>query len=150
MHVFSQSNLQKFKQAIAEVDWNNSIDLTDDINTSFQRFYAKLILLVTKTCIMVRSPSRKNNPKKPWMSPNLLRCINKRDKLYKNSINNGNDPICLRIYKNYKNAVSKLLRNVKNYFVNKFTETCGSPAKTWKIIKSVISTGNSIIPFLMK
>ena len=59
MHVFSQSNLQKFKQAIAEVDWNNFFNLTDDINTSFRRFYNKLILLVTKTCIMVRSPSRK-------------------------------------------------------------------------------------------
>ena len=116
MHVFSQSNLQKFKQAIAKVDWNNLIDLTDDINTSFQRFYDKLILLVTKTFIMVRSSSRKNNPKKPWMSPSLLRCINKRDKLYKNSINNGNDPICLRIYKNYRNALNKLLRNAKKIF----------------------------------
>ena len=44
MHVFTQSNLQKFEQAIAEVDWNNLVDLTDDINTSFQRFYDKLIL----------------------------------------------------------------------------------------------------------
>ena len=56
---------------------------------------------------------KKNNPKKPWMSPSLLRCINKRDELYKNSLNNGNDPICLTTYKNYKNALNKLLRNVK-------------------------------------
>jgi len=48
MHVFSQSNLQKFKQAIAEVDWNNLVDLADDIDASFQRFYDKPILLVIR------------------------------------------------------------------------------------------------------
>ena len=113
MHVFNQSNLQKFKQAIAEVDLNNLVDLTDDINTSFQRFYNKLILIETKTCIMVFSPSRNNNPMKPLMLSSSLRCINKRDKLYKNTIINGNDPTCLRIYKNYRNTLNELLRNVK-------------------------------------
>ena len=29
----------------------------------------------------------------------------------------------------------------KKYFVNKFTETCGNPAKTWKVIKSVMQKG---------
>ena len=71
---------------------------------------------MTKTCIAVRSPSRKNIPKKPWISPNLLHCINKRDQLYKNFLNNANDPICLRIYRNYRNALNKLLRNVKKIF----------------------------------
>ena len=76
--MFSQGNLQIFKQAILEVDWNNLIDLTDDISMSFQRLYDRLFLFVTKTCIKVFSTSRKNNPKKPWMSPDLLRCINKK------------------------------------------------------------------------
>ena len=76
---------EPFIQAIAEVDWNNFVDLTDDVNISFQRSYDRLILIMTKTCIMVPSPSRKKNPKKPWLLPSFLRSINNKDQLYKNS-----------------------------------------------------------------
>ena len=63
--VLSHSNFRKFKQAIADVHWNNFVDLTDDINMSFQQFYDRLILMITKTCMMVCSSSRKKNLKKP-------------------------------------------------------------------------------------
>ena len=59
--MFSQSNLQKFKQSIAKIDWNNLVDFTDDVTISFQRFYDRLILRMTKTCMMVRSPPREKS-----------------------------------------------------------------------------------------
>ena len=86
-------------------------------------------------------------PKKPWVSHSLLRCINKKDQLYRDSIRNENDPVCTRVYKNYRNALNKLLRNAKKkYFECKIKDACGNPAKTWKIIKSVISSTDPVLP----
>ena len=42
--------------------------------------------------------------------------------------------IFIREFLNYRNALNKLLKNVKTkYFEGKFTETCGNSAKTLKI-----------------
>ena len=52
-----------------------------------------------------------------------------------------------RIYKNYRHALNKLLRNAKKkYFECKFKDACGNPAKRWKIIKSVLSSTDPVMP----
>ena len=95
--VLNQGNLERFKQEISNVDWNNVVENLDDINISFQRFYDTLISILSKTCIINRTRSRKKIPKKLWLSPSLLWCINKKDQLYRDSIRNENDPVCTRI-----------------------------------------------------
>ena len=84
--VLNQGNLEKFKQEISNVHWNNVVENLDDINISFQRFYDTLISVLSKTCILSRTRSRKKIPKKSWLSPSLLQCINKKDQLYRDSI----------------------------------------------------------------
>ena len=74
MPVVSQSNPQKFKQANAVVDWKNLADLVDDMKMSFQRFYDRLILIMSKTCIIVRLHQEKKMLIS-WLSPSLLSCI---------------------------------------------------------------------------
>ena len=86
--VLNKSNLEKFKREFFNVDWNNVVENLDDINISFQRFYDTLISFLSKTCITNRTRSRKKIPKTPWLSPSLLRCINKKDQLYRDSIRN--------------------------------------------------------------
>ena len=62
--LLNQSNLEKFKQEISNVDCNYIVDNLEDINISFQRFYDTLISISSKTCIMNRTRSRKKIPKK--------------------------------------------------------------------------------------
>ena len=79
----NQNNLEKRKQEISDIDWNNFVKNTDYINISFQRFYDTLISVLIKTYIEDWTWSRKKVPKKPWLSTSLVRCINMKDKLYK-------------------------------------------------------------------
>jgi hypothetical protein len=89
----------------------------------------------------VKNRIRINND---WLTPNILRLIEKRSKLYK--IYKGKDSTELdKIkYKKCKNAVtSEVKKSKKMYIENKINKSNGDSGKIWKVINSVIHNANT-------
>ena len=75
-----------------------------------------LISTLIETCMMVLIRRRKKKPKKP---------------LFRNFLNNKNNPIFSIVYKNYRSALKKLLINgKKKYFGNRFKKAFDKSANT--------------------
>ena len=80
----------------------------------------------------------KNTPIYPWVTESLLRCINKKNKLwaeYRNRLNIASLKIC----ESYKKCLQSILRKAKrDYFNTKLAESGKDGRKVWKTINSLL------------
>ena len=84
----------------------------------------------------------KDNTKiiKPWIYSSLIKCINKKNKLYRNILKNKTTEKCI-YYKKYKNILTTLLRKSEYmYYSSKLTNNHNNIKNTWAIINKVINT----------
>jgi len=73
---------------------------------------------------------------KPWISNNLIRCINRKHFLFKQY---KRGLITFERYNVFKNYLTALLRRTKErYYQNKFTSHVNDSRKTWKLINSLV------------
>ena len=88
-------------------------------------------------------PSRRKTPYKPWITPNILCSINYKNKLYKKYLRNKNEFNENR-YKQYKNVLTKIIREAKRlYFTKSFHECRGDSKRTWKTLKEALNVKSS-------
>ena len=115
------------------------LDGTDCVNDKFGKWYDKLIQMLYESLEFKQKRKRYDVAKKPWISKALLKSMDKRQELYERSTKTGSQSD-KDIYKSYNRNLNTLLRQAKKlYFVNKFKEAEGNPAKTWRIIKLVVN-----------
>ena len=107
-----------------------------------------LITTIQEEVLKLSSPpaSRRDTPIQPWITPALLRSINKRNHLLKTflkhrTIENENK------YRRYKNTLRLSLRHAKkNYYQKQFTKNAMKPRLLWadllEAIKLKKSTAN--------
>ena len=80
-----------------------------------------------------------NNCSSPWITPGLLKSINKKNRLYKKFITSpslSNE----RKYKAYKNKLNHLIRIAKRkYYDTKFESAKNDLRTTWKLLNEVFS-----------
>jgi hypothetical protein len=86
-------------------------------------------------------------PIKPWITKVLLTSMEKRHVTYKWCANQGSASD-KEHYKEFNRKSKSLSRKAKmDFYEKKFKDYEGSPAKTWQLIKSVISPNSEpIIP----
>ena len=76
---------------------------------------------------------------KPWVTPSLVKRLKIRDTLGRLA---GKGRINRKIYTDFRNKVTKQLRELKNkYYNQEFENSNGSIKKTWNIINSSIKIG---------
>ena len=63
------------------------------------------------------TPTRKNTPIRPWISPCILASIEHRCKLFKIKLNNPTEEN-ISIYVKYRNILNTLIRNAKEKYIN--------------------------------
>ena len=75
---------------------------------------------------------------KPWVTPELIKHIKERHKLYKKYLKR---PLSFgQQYRELRNRVNTMLINAKKqYYKTKFKETTGNSKKTWELINEVIN-----------
>lgn len=82
---------------------------------------------------IIRS-SRRRVPFQPWISYNLLHCINKKNDLYKKFIKSQNNHDEL-MYKRYRNVLTGAIRTAKKlYYQRKIQEEMSKPKKLWSTL----------------
>ena len=83
--------------------------------------------------------------KKPWIYSSLIKCINKKNKLYRNILKNKTTEKFI-YYKKYKNILTILLRKSEYmYYSSKLTNNHNNIKNTWAIINKVINTNKKEI-----
>ena len=98
-------------------------------------------------CSKSSKNSRRKTPMKPWISPGILCCINRKNKLYKNFIKNSSIQNETK-YKQYKNILTNMIRDAKKrYFERSFEEHKSDGKKTWKLIGEVLNKKSSTLKF---
>lgn len=127
----------KVNQQIQQTNWNdiiqqnlNTNDLCNKINKIFCEIYEKSSKAFKTT--KKRSPS-------PWISEELIKCCDIRDKLYKKWLNNRTNKTFENQYKQFRNSLNKKLNITKNnYYREKFIENRNDMRATWQIINEII------------
>ena len=135
----NDNNIQLFKQKLGEVNWS-SVCSSDDANMSYVKFMEKFQELYDECIPKKRIKKRKsrNNPRTPWISQSLLKCIRRRNILYKKSILKPTEENILK-YKMYRNKLNTTIKLAKqNYYSNQLEHERGNMRNTWKILNSFL------------
>ncbi|KOB66351.1 Uncharacterized protein OBRU01_17681 [Operophtera brumata] len=119
-------------QELSQINWNITIDFTalEAATEIFLNTVAKIILKHTKTLKLARSKTNL----KPWITPGLIKCMRRRDKLHiKLRKNPNNDNII-----NYRNLCNKILKKLKRtYEKSELQKNNKNSKETWKVIKRI-------------
>lgn len=143
-----QNNVRNMKKYMKRVDydklyailsgeeWTNVVS-EDNIDIATNNFIQKITDTVDSCTVTVNIPHRKQF-QQPWITPNLLRCIRKRDRLHQKCKKRPKDNALKQTYYNYRNYCNNLLQNLKNtYNSEKLVSNSSNPKKQWSIIKNI-------------
>ena len=84
--------------------------------------------------------SRKNDPRKPWITPGIILSISHKNALFKEKLKYPSAHN-LDKYKQYKNILTKVLRSAKKKFYEaEFAKHTGNTKETWKILQTLIKS----------
>ena len=137
---FSKNNINKFKNCLNEISWHETY-LNNNPNDSYNSFLKTLTVTFDK-CFPLVKQSKKECIKKPWITPCLLKSINKKHQLYKKWIKNKK-PKTLESFKTYASTLRKTLNKAeKDYYNNLFTDKSTSIKTMWKNLNHLCSYKN--------
>ena len=143
---FTDENLRNFNKNVSNTNWSSLLD--EDPNMAYNNFIDEYSRIYN-ACFPLKAIKGKllNNRSSPWISPGLLKSINKKNRLYKKFIKSpslSNE----RIYKTYKNKLNHLIRLAKRkYYDTKFESAKHDLRTTWKLLNEVINKRKSRSPF---
>ena len=131
------NNILKLQEELRNFDWSCFTNF-DDVNIAYEHFIT-IFRRIYDECCPMKIRNVKNNFRKPWMTPALLKSTKTKDKLYKRYQKSPTDKN-KRDYCAYKNIFTTLKRKAeKNYLAAKFEQAKSDLRETWKIIKDVIN-----------
>ena len=138
-------NIKHFKSELRKVDWEIECS-GDDVNKVYGNFITKFNYLYNKCCPTSTRKIRhqRNEIKSPWLSYGLLKCIRRKNRLYRKFICKPTDAN-KESYKKYRNKLNTTLRLAKqNYFSNLLEKEKNNMRNTWKVLNSIIRPNSHI------
>ena len=136
-------NLTNLKNSLKEIDWTYVYN-TSDVNLSYD-YFVKTITSKIDDHIPLRNIKNKYKriPRLPWITPSILRSINRKNNLFYKYRYNPTEKSRLK-YVSYKNTLTKLLRTQKKtFYVNQINKYKNDIKNTWKTIKNAMNTSNN-------
>ena len=115
--------------------------LDEDPNMAYNNFIDEYSR-VYNACFPLKVITGKllNNCSSPWITPGLLKSINKKNRSYKKFIRSPSLSNEWK-YKTYKNKLNHLIRIAKRkYYDTKFESAKNDLRTTWKLLNEVINT----------
>ena len=135
----SKENLESLAADLASTDWSKICE-SCDVESSYNLFHEIFIDLYNKHLpIQSRKHVKRQRSKKPWVSAELLKLIEKKNFCYKNYINSPHERHKFEKYKKLRNDVTAKLRRAKrHYYFQKFDVIKNNSKDTWKLINTVL------------
>ena len=132
-------NIQYFRSELGKVNWEVECS-GKDVHQSYRNVISKFDYRFPKSTKKVNQ--HKNKMRSPWLSNILLKCIRRKNRLYKNFIRKPTEAN-KETYRKYRNRLSITLRLAKqNYFSNILEKERNNMRNTWKILNSIIRPNN--------
>ena len=139
---YSNFSEDSFRDDVSIQVFNNSLENIDD---QFSDFYIKL-----EGCVDRHAPIKKLNHKevklaqKPWISKELNKMINIKNKLFYRKKRQPNNNVVRELYNKFRNRVNRELKKSKvEYYSQYFEDNNNNSKKLWEGIKSIINMKNS-------
>ena len=112
MRTFNNDNLQKFNENLSNVKWSSFRNM-EDPNEAYNDFIEEYSS-VYNACfpLKVFKGKQVNTFFSPWLSPGLLKSVNKKNRLYKKLVTSPSTSSETK-YKAYKNKLTHLIRIAK-------------------------------------
>ena len=135
---------ENFLLDLLDIDWSSVIKLErEDPNYSFNLYENTLNTLIDKYI----TQKELKQQYKPWITNDILRSINAREKLYKKFIKAKDEKAKKDYHKMYRELRNQILtkcRNIKKeYFQNFFIKNANDVKNMWRGINSIINVNNN-------
>lgn len=133
--VFNQNNIKNFVDSLNSMDWT-SVYMDNDPDSSYNTFHVNYTKLYNEN-FPFKNLKRSHQPKKPWITPSIIRSIAKKNQLYKKYLHKKTSA-SEKKYKTYRNKLNNILRiSKKNYYAFKIDSAKNDLKSTWKIIREL-------------
>ena len=138
---FSQRNIDSFLAQIPVEPTIPSIINSNNIDNLHRELFSRLEGLLDAFFPIRGKTISLKKLRSPWLSRPILRCIEKKHRLYKLF---KRDVITREYFNIYKNKLRRLLILAKKYyFANRFAEAKNNIKRTWNIINDSLNRSNS-------
>ena len=150
---YSNFNEEMLLEEVRQVNWEDVLPETEDVNLTFESFHNKLSDIINR-----HAPQHKLSKKeirilaKPWITNGIRVSIAKKNKLYELYIKSKNDYYFSK-FKTYRNKLKHLILVIKKSYYNKyFANNKYNIKNTWKGIKQLITLKHQpyLVPNLLE
>ena len=141
---YNVKNVQMFKDRLKNEN-RDEVCISDDVNVSYRSFVNRFVSLYDE-CIpkkLITKCKNSKTPKLPWITNALLKCINRKNRLYKTSLNKPTDTNISK-YKTYRNKLNISLRLAKQNHSLQEKEK-HNMKNTWNILNSVLRSSKKTL-----
>lgn len=139
---YIKTNNTTVNRLIRETNWCAIVSLSNGTNDLFNNIYKAFCDIYTNARYVNNKTLKKRNEYK-WLSEELLKLCNVRDKLHKKWQQNKNNKTNEKIYKTFNNKLNKKIIYAKNaYNLKQFVINRNNIRGTWKLINEI--TGKNV------
>ena len=136
---YSKFSVDNFRDDVSIQNFNVEFE---DVNDQFNDFYFKI-----EDCVNRHAPLKKLKPKeaklqqKPWISKELIKMINIRNRLFQRKKRQPNNLNVKKLYNLFRNRINREIKKSKKDYYNQYFENNSNDIKkTWDGIRSIINT----------
>ena len=135
-------NINRLNDEICSFDWSTITGSSDHIDTKTETLVTKLNDYINHFLpYRTKKISYRKLRMEPWITPALMKSINKGKILYKNQLQ-GNTILHTK-YKEYNTILNKVKRHAKKqYYIDKCTEFRSNTKHLWKTINRIVGKTN--------
>ena len=131
-------NSVRFLATLEETNWS-SLEGYDDPNNAYNSFLTKYSETYNACFPLKKLAGKRKRINKPWLSKALIKCIKRKNKLYKLYIQNPSTDREI-IYKHYKNKLNHSLRIAKRlYYERKLDKVKSKTRDTWRLLNEILN-----------
>lgn len=140
------NNIKGFKNGLSLTNWNEVYNESNP-ERAYNVFDTKINRILNTHCpIKTSKVSKRQTPKKPWVTPGLIKSIFTKDKLYKQYITKPSPENKLK-YTKFRNILNSLLRtSKKNHFSSQLNLHKNNMKKTWQTLNNILGRNKTDKP----
>lgn len=126
-------NYKKLKDDLGMIDWQGLME-EKEVDSIAELFIELLNQHTQRNTTRIRISYRKSG-KSEWITPGLLKSVNRKNSLYKEMMKNQGNVELRQQYTKYRNTLQKLIRNAKRQYMSKNIKRNTSKTKTlWSYV----------------
>ena len=135
--IYSQNNLEQFKNAMDSNDWSNILS-SEDPQMAYSMF-SNNFTEKYEQCFPLKTYKTGYKTRKPWLTEGLKKSIDKKNKLYfrKQKTKKPEHEI---LYKKYRNNLNKLMHSAEQqYYEARLEQNKNNLKGSWRILKEILN-----------